>query len=103
MPMNDKVLKEIDNFVFTLSAVNDLHQPNDERRLYNIALEAVRADAGVPRDEMRAAFEEALKAQNLNQDIFEKFYPKYINVLERAFDILRRIHEKQPFMDNFRF
>lgn len=101
--MNEKILKEIEKFMHNLSAVNELHHPNDDRRLYNIALEAVKANEGVPRDEMRKEYDKAIKEQKLNSELYNQFYPKYINVLERAFDILYRINEKQPFNENFKF
>lgn len=101
--MNDKVLQEIDLFMSNLSMVNELHHPNDERRLYNIALEAVKANEGVPRDEMWIAFENAVEVQELNVELFTQYYPKYINVLERAYDILNRINQEQPFDEHFKF
>lgn len=101
--MSDKVQNAIDNFMSNLTAVNNLHHPNDERRLYNIALEAVRASRPIPRDEMRSTFEDAVREQNLNSSLFEEYFPKYLKVLERTYDILSRIHSAYPINESFRF
>lgn len=103
LPMSDKVQEAIDNFMSNLTVVNDLHHPNDERRLYNIALEAVRASRPIPRDEMRSTFDEAVRQQNLNSSLFEEYFPKYLKVLERTYDILSRIHKGSPIVESFRF
>ena len=103
MPMNEKILEDINNFMSNLTAVNKLHHPNDERRLYNIALEAVRSGVGVPCKEMRSAFERVVKEQNLSENLFNDFYPEYIQVIERAYDMLSRLNMKKTLDEDFRF
>ena len=93
--MNEKISQSIENFFSYLSAVNELHHPNDEKRLYNIALEAVRFGEVIPRYEMQQVFEKQLKEQNLEnrRTEFEIYFQQYISILERTYEILKQLNK----------
>lgn len=103
LPMSDKVQEAIDNFMSNLKDIADLHRPTDEKRLFIIALEAVKANAPIPYEQMRVTYEKTISSQNLNKDFFDEFYKTYIEVVRIAFNVLSLINKKSPFENSFRF
>ncbi|MBQ8220927.1 MAG: hypothetical protein IJZ31_06950 [Bacteroidaceae bacterium] len=101
--MKEKMLQAIHYFMDNLEAVNELHHPNDMRRLYDIALFACLSNSGVPYEEMREEFEKALIERNLNEERFEKDYFEYIKTLEIAYDVINRMRNKIAIPSDFRF
>ena len=55
--MDQKLEQAIKCFMDNLESVNELHHPNDYKRLYNIALIATLNGTGVPYDELKEAFD----------------------------------------------
>ena len=90
-------------FQIRLRAINDFHHPNDERRLYNVALEAVREGTGLPEEKFRKAFDDEVKVENLNKAIAETWYSEYLKNLKCAFHILSRMHDKGAIPKDFIF
>lgn len=86
-----------------LRAINELHHPNDELRLYNVALQAVRERTGIPEEKFRCAFEKEVKEENLNPELAETWYPEYLNILQYAYRILSLINEKNAIPNDFKF
>ena len=86
-----------------LEVVNELHHPNDYRRIYDIALIACLEDKSIPYDEMKEEFDKALDERGLNRDRFEKAFPEYIATLEIAYDVINRMKDKVSIPSNFRF
>lgn len=89
--------------MYDLHAVNELHHSCDYKRLYNIALAAVRANKGVPYSEMQSILHDEVIKQNLNASLYEEFSQDYIMVLEIAHTILKSIHEASPIPNSFSF
>ncbi len=101
--MERSLTQAIRSFMENLEVVNELHHPNDYRRIYDIALIACLGDKGIPYDEMREEFEKALNERNLVKDRFEEAYPKYITTLEITYDVINRMKDKISIPSNFRF
>lgn len=101
--MTENLKKVIDNFMSCLREVNELHHPNDYRRLRKIALEAVRAEEGIPRDEMEEAFQREITEQKLNKELFEKYYLEYISTLEIMYDTLQPLYKMGLIPEDFNY
>ena len=101
--MREKMLQAIRSFMDNLEVVNELHHPNDYRRIYDIALMACLGGQVIPQDEMREEFERALDERGLNRGRFEKAFPEYIATLEIAYDVINRMKDKITIPTNFRF
>lgn len=101
--MTENLKKAIDNFMGYLSTVNDIHHPNDYRRLCKVALEAVRAEDGIPRDEMEEAFHREVTEQKLNKELFEEYYTEYISTLEIMYDTLLPLYNKGLIPEDFNY
>ena len=101
--MKEKMLQAIHAFMDNLEAVNELHHPNDFRRLYDIALLACLSDSGIPYDEMQEEFEKILTERALNRERFEKAYTEYIRTLEIAYDVIYRMRNKIAIPSDFIF
>ena len=101
--MREKMLQAIRYFMDNLEAVNELHHPNDMRRLYDIALLACLSNSNIPYDEMREEFDKVLIERGLNKVRFEEDYPEYVKTLEIAFDVINRIKDKVSIPSDFRF
>ena len=86
-----------------LRAINEFHHPNDESRLYNIALEAIREGTGVPEEKFHQAFEKEVKEENLNPDLAETWYSEYLKILQCAYSILSRMNNKGAIPKDFKF
>ena len=87
-----------------LESVNELHHPNDYKRLYNIALIATLNGTGVPYDELKEAFDKAVNDRDLNRTRFETAYPDYIYTIEIAYEIFSRIKQNNySISSDFRF
>ena len=100
----DNLEQAIKNFMDNLETVNELHHPNDYRRLYNIALIASLNGKNIPYDEMKEAFDKAINDREMNRKRFETAYPKYIQTIEVAYDIFNRIKENDyTISSDFRF
>lgn len=102
--MNKDLEKEIMNFMDNLEFVNELHHPNDYRRLYNIALIACKNNEVIPYDLMQEKFNNAISERKLNEERFCLAYPEYIHTLEIAYDILKRMFDMHVvFPESMRF
>lgn len=102
--MNAKLEQAVRFFMDNLEVLNELHNQNDYNRLYNIALIASVNNELLPYDKMEEEFNKAIEERNLNRTRLETAYPKYINTLEIAYDVINRMKEKQIIIpENFRF
>lgn len=102
--MSNDLEKEIQFFIDNLEQINELHHPNDFRRLYNIALVAVSNNEQVPYEEFKSMVSNAVETRHLNRELFDDAYPKYINTLEIAYDIINRMKNKNvDIPNNLRF
>lgn len=98
--MSNDLEKEIQFFIDNLEQINELHHPNDYRRLYNIALVAVTNNEQIPYDEFKSMVCNAVEERQLNRELFESACPKYINTLVIAYDIINRMKEKHVVIPN---
>lgn len=102
--MNAKLEQAVKLFMDNLEVVNELHNQNDYNRLYNIALIASVNNENIPYDKIKEEFNNAIDERNLNRTRLEAAYPKYINTLEIAYDVINRMKKKQIIIpENFRF
>lgn len=102
--MDQKLEQAIKCFMDNLESVNELHHPNDYKRLYNIALIATLNGTGVPYDELKEAFDKAVNDRDLNRTRFETAYPDYIHTIEIAYEIFSRIKQNNySISSDFRF
>lgn len=98
--MSNDLEKVIQFFIDNLEQTNELHHPNDYRRLYNIALVAVSNNEQIPYDEFKSMLYNAVKERSLNKELFEATCPKYIDTLVIAYDIINRMKEKHVVIPN---
>ena len=98
--MTTDLEREILSFYENLEQINELHHPNDYRRLYNIALIACCNNEKIPYDKMKKCLECAIKERNLNRCRFELAHTQYISTLEIAYDIIKRMKEQQVVIPN---
>ena len=86
-----------------LRAINKLHHPNDERRLYNVALESVREGTGLPEEKFRSAFDKEVKDEGINAELAEEWYTDYLEVLENTYSVLKIMYAKDVIPKDFTF
>ena len=101
--MKEKMQQAISNFMDDLKVVNELHHPNDYRKLYDIALFAYLYNSQIPYDAMNEAFNKVLEDKSLDRELFEKFYSEYIKTIEIAFDVIKRMSDKIDIPSDFKF
>lgn len=101
--MSRELEQAIKFFMDNLESVNELHHQNDYNRLYNIALIASLSDEGIPDDKMREEFNHAVNVRNLNRDRFEAAFPKYLQTLGIAYDVINRMKKHVAIPEKFRF